>query len=712
MALPPKLQQSLDAVVTNLGGEERPGQIEMLSAVDKALRTKSHLLVQAGTGTGKSVAYLLPAIVYAMETNQCVVVSTATLALQQQLIGRDLPRIATALEPILGRKPRFAVAKGRHHYICKSRLHNSVIPEDDDDDQAALFAAPSTRLGKEAKRVRTWALQTKTGDREELEPAADPRVWRALSVSGNECVGASKCSWGSECFAESARDEASSADIVVTNHAMLVIHALEGVPLLPDHAAVIVDEGHELADRVTGQATAELSAVMLDRAASKCRRILSPQTVLSLEEAGQDVRLLLEDLARPNPRRIVMDVAEMGENAADFFVSLKDIVPSMTAVRDAVAEALQELTALNRSEPDPEPDELAARSLAKVALADINDVAGRLLKLSDFDVAWLERADSRNPSMRVAPLVVSHLLAENLFGDVPVIVTSATLALGGKFESMAKNLGLIAPEKGLDTEFDAEDFADPEWDEEGNQVPPKSQEQVLTHEWSSLDVGTPFDAKSQGVLYIAKHLPPPGRDGLSDEQLAELTRLVIAAGGRTLALFSSWRAVEKAADALEPALRAAGVDAKVLVQRKGDVVADLVKRFATDTTSVLLGTVSLWQGVDVPGESCSLVVIDRIPFPRPDDPLHAARQQKIDRAGGSGFRSIAVPRAALLLAQGAGRLLRTQNDRGMVAVLDSRLATANYANFLLESMPDFWRTTDPEVATAAIKRLGSSLGLL
>ncbi|MEY4347792.1 MAG: hypothetical protein RIS43_211 [Actinomycetota bacterium] len=706
-----KLQQALDAVVTTLGGEQRPGQIQMLEAVDQALRTNSHLLVQAGTGTGKSVAYLLPAIVYAMETKQCVVVSTATLALQQQLVGRDLPRIAQALEPILGRKPTFAVAKGRHHYICKSRLHTSVIPEDDDDDQAALFAAPSTRLGKEAKRVRTWAMQTKTGDREELEPAADPRVWRALSVSGTECVGAQKCRFGSECFAEAVRDQAAVSDIVVTNHAMLVIHALEGVPLLPDHAAVIIDEGHELADRVTGQATEELSAIMLDRAASKCRRVIELDRVVALEEAGQDIRLLLEDLARPNPRRIVMDVAEMGENAADFFVSLRDVVPSISGVRDAVKVALDDLTALSRTDPDPETEVLAARSLARVALADLYDVAGRLLKLSDGDVAWIERADTRNPSIKVAPLAVAHLLAENLFGDVPVIVTSATLALGGSFDSIAKSLGLIAPEKGIEVELGPEDYPDPIIDEDGNIEPPKSAEPVMTHEWTSLDVGTPFDAKAQGVLYIAKHLAPPGRDGLADDQLAELTRLVIAAGGRTLALFSSWRAVEKAADHLDTALKAAGLNVTVLVQRKGDVVADLVKRFANDTTSVLLGTVSLWQGVDVPGESCSLVVIDRIPFPRPDDPLHAARQQRVDRTGGSGFRSIAVPRAALLLAQGAGRLLRTQNDRGMVAILDSRLASAGYANFLLESMPDFWRTTDPDVATAAIARLGSSLGL-
>jgi len=500
---------------------------------------------------------------------------------------------------------------------------------------------------------------------------------------------------------------------VVTNHAMLVIHALEKVPLLPEHIAVVVDEGHELADRVTGQATDELSALMLERAAQKSRKLLEGDRVVALEESADDMRMLLDEIAAANPKRIVSDVAEMGEGAENFYVGLRSIVPTITAIRDATGNALTDLVAVSRKDPDADTDVLAARSLAKVALTEIHDVAGRLLKLSDFDVAWVERNEGRNPVIRVAPLVVSHLLSEDLFADVPVIVTSATLTLGGSFDPIAKSLGLVAPDKAFLDEVDSDDFVDPEFDDEGNQIPPASHDpaKAYLHEWESLDVGSPFDAAGQGVLYIAKHLPPPGRDGLGDEQASELCRLVIAAGGRTLALFSSWRAVDKAAEVLGEALKKEGLDIKVLVQKRGDVVADLVKRFAQDTTSVLLGTVSLWQGVDVPGESCSLVVIDRVPFPRPDDPLHAARQNRVDRAGGSGFMSIAVPRAALLLAQGAGRLLRSHHDRGMVAILDSRLATAGYSQFLLQSMPPFWRTTDPDVATAAIGRLGRSLSL-
>lgn len=705
----PKLEAALAAVVQDLGGETRTGQIEMLEAVDAALTEKSHLLVQAGTGTGKSVAYLLPAILHAMETKSCVVVSTATLALQQQLIGRDLPRIAAALEPVLGRKPKFAVAKGRHHYICKNRLNTSVIPVDDDDDQAVLFEAKTTKLGKEAKRVRTWAHTTSTGDREELEPAADLRVWRALSVAGNECIGAAKCQFGTECFSEKAKDAATTADVVITNHAMLVIHALEGLRLLPEHSAIIIDEGHELSDRVTGQATGELSPFLVDRAVKKARKVLELKTLTELEDSAHDLRLVLDEFAGFSPKRIVMDPAEYGENASDFFVSLAAIAATLTGLREVSNQGLKQISDLNRKDAEAHSDDLAARSLARVALTEINDVATRLLKGSDFDVAWIERAEGRQPAIKVAPLVVSKLLSDNLFGDVPVIITSATLTIGGNFDQIAKSLGLLAPDQGLSEADLDDDYGDVEYDEDGTEIPLKKVAPAFLHEWKSLDVGSPFDAASQGVLYIAKHLPPPGRDGLGDEQLAELTRLIVASGGRTLALFSSWRAVDKAAEHLKKALPAADLNIKVLVQKRGDVVAELVKQFANDTTSILLGTVSLWQGVDVPGESCSLVVIDRVPFPRPDDPLFAARGARVDRAGGSGFKAIAVPRAALLLAQGAGRLLRSQNDRGMVAVLDSRLATANYANFLLQSMPSFWRTTDPDVAAAAIGRLGSSL---
>lgn len=681
------LDDALDAVVAELGGERRDGQRDMAHAVERAMNTGEHLLVQAGTGTGKSVAYLVPAMLKAVATNRTVVVSTATLALQRQLVGRDLPRIAAALAPLIGREPTFAVAKGRHNYVCKARLNADF--EAPEDDAAALFAAPTTSLGKEAKRVRTWAYLTETGDREDLEPAPDPRVWRGISVSGTECIGASKCPYGDECFAEQARALAADVDIVVTNHAMLVIHALEGVPLLPDHDIVIIDEGHELADRVTAQATEELSVGAVERAANRCRRLVDADIVTMLDEAADGLSLLFTEIAKPFPQRVVRDADN------DFLLAQSVLVPSLTAIRDAANNALVALASISKADPEAPPDVQANRVGARVAVTEIFDVSGRLLSLKDFDVAWLERSEGRQPALHVAPLTVSGLLAENLFGDNAVIVTSATLTLGGDFEAIAQSLGLRPEPRVLNPDA---------FDDDPDYEPPVP----VTPTWTSLDVGTPFDPSRQGMLYVASHLPAPGRDGTAPEQLAELRELVVASGGRALALFSSWRAVDLAEQELRPVLTDLGIT--LHVQRRGMPVSDLVNRFAEDVTSVLLGTLSLWQGVDVPGESCSLVVIDRIPFPRPDDPLMAARQSRVDASGGSGFMAVAVPRAALLLAQGAGRLIRSQADRGVVAVLDSRLATARYSGFLRKSMPPFYTTTDKDTVMASLQRLAESRG--
>lgn len=681
-----RLDDALDAVVAGLGGERRDGQREMARAIERALNTGEHLLVQAGTGTGKSVAYLVPAILRAVANKRAIVISTATLALQRQLVGRDLPRIAQALEPIVGRTPTFAVAKGRHNYVCKARLNAEFSLPDDDDDSAALFAAPTTKLGREAKRVRTWAFLTETGDREDLEPAPDPRVWRALSVSGNECIGAAKCPYGDECFTEQVRAKAATADIVVTNHAMLVIHALTGHPLLPDHEAIIVDEGHDLADSVTNQATESLSAVAVERAASRCRRIVDADIVALLDDAADGLSGLLAEVAKPWPQRVVRDADH------ESLLSQSTFVPALTAIRDAANNALVDLASISKADADAPADVQANRIRARVAVTEVHDVAGRLLSLKDHDVAWLDRSEGRSPVLYVAPLTVSALLAENLFGEQTVIVTSATLSLGGDFDAIARSLGLRAEPRALNPDAFDDD--------------PEEQAPTPTASWTSLDVGTPFDPARQGMLYVAGHLPPPGRDGTSPEQLAELRDLVEASGGRALALFSSWRGVDAAEAVLQPLADELGFT--LLVQTRGMPVSELVSRFAADETSVLLGTLSLWQGVDVPGESCSLVVIDRIPFPRPDDPLHAARQSRVDSSGGSGFMSVAVPRAALLLAQGAGRLIRSQADRGVVAVLDSRLVTARYGAYLRKSMPPFYATQDRLTILNSLRNLAAS----
>ncbi|MFM7463483.1 MAG: ATP-dependent DNA helicase, partial [Actinomycetota bacterium] len=269
-------------------------------------------------------------------------------------------------------------------------------------------------------------------------------------------------------------------------------------------------------------------------------------------------------------------------------------------------------------------------------------------------------------------LSVSEVLADNLFSSGPVIATSATMTVSRSFEPVKRNLGIA----------DIEDL-------------------------TTLDVGTPFDFEKQGMLYLASHLPEPTREGPTREALDELAELIEAADGRTLALFSSWRGVEAADAHLRKVLF--DLEIPIITARRGDPVGSLVERFAKEVRSVLIGTISLWQGVDVPGSSCILVAIDRIPFPRPDDPVMAARSRQADSEGGSGFMQVSLPKAALLLAQGSGRLIRSHEDRGVVAILDSRITKKRYGEILINSMPPLWRTEDPELVRDSLRRLRDSL---
>lgn len=646
----------------------------MAKAVEVAIRTGEHLAVQAGTGTGKSLAYLVPAIRHAVELEQTVVVSTATIALQRQLVDRDLPRLARALAGPLGREPVFAILKGRRNYLCLHRVQSGAPEEPEDAGLFDPFAV--SRTGKEVKRLHEWADDTLTGDRDELVPGVSERAWRQVSVTAKECLGASKCPVAADCFAEHARAEAGRADVVVTNHALLAIDALQGGQVLPEHDLVIVDEAHDLVDRVTSAATAELTAAMVSTAARRSGRLIDGEQADRLMEAADGLTLMLDDL---QPGRLD-DLP-------------RPLAGSLAAVRDASHGCI---TALGPERREDVGD-ATARKLARTLLDDVHETARRMLEAFEDeraarrDVVW-RTADSpgsspRPPALHVAPLSVAGLLRERVFGTRTTVLTSATLALGGTFDTLAAQWGLPPSSSGTKAEGTATD------------KPPPSDEGAVR--WSGLDVGSPFDHARNGILYLAKHLPPPGRDGLSDAFFDELTSLVQAAGGRTLGLFSSMRAAKQAAEELRER-----IDHPILCQGD-DATGLLVQKFAEDPRTCLFGTLSLWQGVDVPGPSLQLVVVDRIPFPRPDDPVQSARQRAVEARGGNGFLTVAAAHAALLLAQGVGRLHRTTEDRGVVAVLDSRLATARYGTFLRRSLPPFWPTTDPEVARAALRRLDS-----
>ena len=654
-----KVRSALNAAVFAINGSPREGQIEMAEAVANALSDRHHLLVQAGTGTGKSLAYLVPALVHGKK----VLVATATLALQRQLVERDLPRVKEALEKELQREISFAVYKGVGNYLCLQKMN----ADDGTADSEVLVEISS--LEKDARRLRDWAAKPGiSGDRDDA-PDVDRRVWLANSTSGRECVGADECRFGSECFAVNAKAKAQTADIVVTNHTLLAIEIVDSHPILPERDAVILDEAHEFMDRTTQAVTEELTSGRVSRAATMVRRHMPGKLADAFVKAADGFAEAMEEYGLDYRTR------------SDDERKLSELPNSLAAPVRKIKEAAEAVIAFINSDSEiVDPDSLADRARVKGAVNEVKTTATKMMRMGEGQVLWYEPTFS---TLYLAPLAVSHVLRENLFTKSPVIATSATLTVGKSFDPIARSLGIL-------TTADDETESNDEWSVDPANV-------------QMLDVGSPFDFANQGMLYLPRELPEPGRDGPSKEALVELGELIDAAGGRTLALFSSWRGVEMADEHLRRVL--AELPISIITQKRGDSVGALVEKFAQDPTSILLGTMSLWQGVDVPGPSCTLVAIDRIPFPSPDDPVMSARAAEADAAGGSGFMQVSLPRAALLLAQGTGRLIRSVDDRGVVAILDSRIVNKRYGSILLNSMPPLWRTSDGATVRESLKRL-------
>ena len=648
----------LGAAVEALGGQQRDGQIEMAEAVANAFDEGQHLLVQAGTGTGKSLAYLVPSLLH----GDRVVVATATLALQHQLVERDIPRLVEAVKDVdAGIDTSYAVLKGRSNYACLHRIRAGVP-----DDQGTLVEVPEGSMGKKVLELRTWAEdQAKRGESGERDaaPRHTDREWRQVSVGHRDCLGASKCPFGQECFVEVAREEAHRSHLIVTNHSLLAIDAIEGVPMIPEYDAVVIDEAHELTARVTQAATDELAVADVDRAARRSQRHIEGSEADDLANAADT---LTQAYAELEPGR---------------FDDVPDVLSdALVLVRDAARACL---SAYPRESEGAEGD--AGKQQARGSVQEIFTTAERMAARSDADVLWLSEGNPTGPNrqprrLHVAPLQVWGPMREKLLADKTVVFTSATLRLGGDFGTVATSLGLKPAEEGADS---------------ADGVVP----------WRGLDVGSPFDYGKQAILYVARHLPPPDRDGLGQARIDEIAELVDAAQGRTLGLFSSRRAAEAAAEAIRERLP----HLTTLAQGEAQL-PELARQFVSDPHTILFGTLSLWQGLDVPGDTCQLVLIDRIPFPRPDDPLMSARSRAADREGRNGFMEVSATHAALLLAQGSGRLIRTTTDRGVVAVLDPRLATARYGSFLKASLPPMWTTTDPALVRKALSRLSEAAG--
>ncbi len=661
--MPSRTDQILDASVYSIGGAPREGQVTMARAIEHAFDTGEHLLVQAGTGTGKSLGYLAPALAHLHENPRGrVIVATATLALQAQLANSDIPAALDAAEKVTGRRATAAILKGRTNYACLHRAIEGTGAEQDSllggevlaEGLRSAKADTASVIGAEVVALREW-VQTEldadgAGDRDDA-PTHTAAAWAQVSVPVRECLG-QQCAFFEACFVERSRETARNSQLVVTNHALLAIDAMHGNSVLPEHDFLVIDEAHELTSRVTGAASHELSPQQVERVARRCLPLLD------------DDDLAVEFLDLGDALQQALDEAPL-ERIED---PDSPLIPVLQRIREVSRAVVSELKG---DDPD--------RKQAAAAAKEVFDVAEAMAALKPTDVLWVSERERFGRWLVVAPLDVAGLLRERVLSNTTTVLTSATLKLGGDFESIASSVGLARGDRLLDTE----------------------PEDPTGLEWRALDVGSPFDYARQGILYVAQHLPNPGRDGIGPEALAEVAELVWAAGGRTLGLFASQRNAEAAARHCRTELP------KMTILCQGDAqLSELTRRFIDEPATSLFGTLSLWQGVDVPGETCQLVIIDKIPFPRPDEPLLQARQQSVAQSGGNGFMAVAATHAALLLAQGSGRLIRRLSDRGVVAVLDPRLRTARYGSFLRASMPGFWSTTDREVAVNALRRLG------
>ena len=681
------------------GGEDRPGQVEMARAVARALSSGRHLVVQAGTGTGKSLAYLVPAV----DSASRVVVATATKALQDQLATKDLPLLADAL----GRPVSFAVLKGRSNYLCLQRAGevdgrgvqqdlgaaapdgSPRAPGEGTDGGEPEEGGPSERIDAgrlvdQVRRLLAWARRTSSGDRADLDFEPHPRAWAMLSVGPRECPGAHRCPEGGRCFAERARARAAEADVVVVNTHLYGAHLASGGAVLPDHDVVVFDEAHDLEDVMTSSLGADVAPGRLSALHAMARPLLDPDRAdegasVDLADVADRLRDVLGGLVgrrvlRAPARGGTRPTAEVHEplgrsrtlpapdaaGAAPGPVSDPDAgsadLAGILELAGARVERLRSLLAPPGVGTDTGggDDRAARRTRALVAADNLAADLQHLGSPGDDEVAWVD-GTARAPVLRLSPIDVGPRLAGTLWSSVTAVLTSATIP-----PRVAERLGL----DGFDVDH--------------------------------LDVGSPFDFRSHALLYVARHLPDRRRPDAEAAIWDELGALIEAAGGRTLALFTSRRASIAAAEALT-----ARLPYEILVQ--GDLPKGrLLERFSASETSCLCATLGFWQGVDVPGRALSLVTVDRLPFGRPDDPLLQARRE---RAGDAAFVLVDLPRAATLLAQGVGRLIRSADDYGVVAVMDSRLATAGYRRTLLDALPPMRRTVERSVVVEFLARV-------
>lgn len=666
----PALALLTEAVGNLSSAEQRPSQVEMATAITDAVRDRKPLIVQAGTGTGKSLAYLCAAV----GAEVSVVISTATRQLSDQLVVDDVPRVQQAAATLFGWDVSAAVLKGRANYLCLAklddheRLERSALEHAPADDQLDLGIVVDPVVVEAPRRPTSadlvalnelleWARgEPNSADRSD-GPAVPDSVWQQLSTPAAACPSARKCAFGAECYAERAREAAREADIVVTNHALLAADMDSPAPLFDDRELVVIDEVHELSGYLSNAWGAEVHAGTLERVVLGARRSLSNEAQVQeiIDKAVADYQAVMAGLME------VPDQRWLGELPAYLNGPLDSLSRNLSRVAKQLDDRAKSST-----------DEASGSTVLQILRTQIGDsleAIDMVRRVDDDVVRWsAHERDSEYAVLRASPLEVGAKFRSRI-GDRCLVATSATASVAGDFTPTARTLGLAGSE------------------------------------WTGLDVGSPFDYRQQGILYLPRDIPEPvGKDRREHTAavLDELTLLVDAAGGRTLALFTTSAAARNAAAHLR-------THTSFTILEHGELpAADLAEEFTKDESSVLCATMGMWAGLNVVGDSCMLVVIDKVPFAPMDDPLAASRRELVDQRGGDGFGEIFVNDAALLLTQGAGRLIRSRSDRGVVAILDPRLNTRRYGRVMLDSLPSFWRTDRRDVAVGALRRLSGA----
>lgn len=639
------------------GWEHRDGQLAMAQAVEVALEEERHLLVEAGTGTGKTLAYLVPAVL----SGRKVVVSTATKALQEQIFVKDLPLVAQALGAY-GVPVRAALMKGLGNYLCLRRFEEAR-------------ASGGHGADREFARIESWLKETESGDRAELSDLPeDARAWLSVASSSETRIGAG-CEHHGRCFVTKMRENAEDAQIVVVNHHLFLADlALRSGPrgahasVIPNYDAVIFDEAHQVDDIATDFFGTRVSSAKVESLLRDAELTLGKHNALEALGSGP-VRGTLEQ-AREASKAFFSLLASAASGAGEGRKTLGEdtLGPEVQGAHQALDLRLQALEAIALLRKEEAIQLLGHRA------GELREALRNILRGTRVDedgevgdvVRWVD-VRSRSVSLGASPVDVGAALRASLFDRVPTVVsTSATLATGGAFHFARARMG----------------------------APPGTDE-LLVH--------SPFDFASRAALYLPDDLPEPSDPRFTEQAADRIAELVYITGGGAFVLCTSTRAMR----ALHEGLKSR-ISLPIMVQGERPKHM-LLSKFRASGKSVLVATMSFWEGVDVPGWALRLVILDKIPFAPPDDPVVAARCARMDREGGNGFTQYSVPSAAMTLKQGFGRLIRSQRDAGIVSILDRRIVKKGYGKSLLASLPPARRVNDLEQLRAFWKEVAPSL---